>query len=56
MIKINTNKCLYCGGCTSVCPTSALQLKETKIVFDAEKCINCGACIKFCPVGAISND
>jgi len=54
MIKVDTNKCLYCGGCVSVCPTGALELKETKIIWNKDKCINCGACTKFCPVGALS--
>jgi len=56
MIKVDTNKCLYCGGCVSVCPTGALELKETKIIFNKEKCIDCGACLKFCPVGALKNE
>ena len=52
-VKVDRNKCIYCGGCVSVCPVNALTLKETRIEADANKCIDCGACIKFCPVGAI---
>ena len=51
--KINKDKCMYCGGCTAICPVNALELKETYIEVDASKCINCGACEKFCPAGAI---
>jgi ferredoxin len=51
--KINKDLCCYCGGCTSVCPVQALELKETFIHCDAKKCINCGICQKVCPVGAI---
>ena len=52
-VKADRNKCIYCGGCVSVCPVNALTLKETRIEVDANKCIDCGACIKFCPVGAL---
>jgi len=52
-ITIDKTKCIYCGGCTSVCPVNALELKETYIVCDQDKCIKCANCEKFCPVGAI---
>ncbi|MEM0372738.1 MAG: 4Fe-4S binding protein [archaeon] len=48
------NKCIYCGGCVSVCPANALTLKEVRIECDAKKCVDCGSCIKFCPAGALS--
>ena len=54
MIKIDKTKCIYCGGCTSVCPVNALELMETYIEVDQTKCIKCGSCVKFCPVGAIT--
>ncbi len=54
MIKIDKTKCIYCGGCTSVCPVTALELMETYIEVDQKKCIKCGSCVKFCPVGAIT--
>jgi ferredoxin len=50
--NINNNKCLRCGGCISVCPTAALELKDN-IVHDKELCTLCGICENFCPVGAI---
>ena len=53
-VKADRTKCIYCGGCVSVCPVNALTLKETRIEADASKCIDCGACIKFCPVGALA--
>ncbi len=52
-VKADRTKCIYCGGCVSVCPVNAITLKETRIEVDANKCIDCGACIKFCPVGAL---
>jgi ferredoxin len=53
IIKNNPKKCCYCGGCVAVCPVGALELDETKIVYDEKKCIRCGACVKICPVGAM---
>ena len=53
-VKINPNKCMYCGGCASVCPANCLELKETRLIAHNEKCINCTACIKVCPVSAIT--
>ena len=56
MVKYDKQKCLYCGGCVSVCPVGALELMETEIKYDPEKCIHCGACIKLCPSGALQKD
>ena len=49
---INNKKCMKCGGCVSVCPVAALDLKEC-IVHDEELCTLCGICEKACPVEAI---
>jgi len=51
MIKVDNSKCIQCGGCVSVCPVAALELKN-EIVCN-EKCIKCKNCINFCPVGAL---
>ncbi len=51
--KIDKELCCYCGGCASVCPFSALELKGTYVKCDPEKCVDCGICVKICPVGAI---
>ncbi|MBS3060534.1 MAG: 4Fe-4S binding protein [DPANN group archaeon] len=53
-LKIDGVKCIYCGGCTSVCPVTALTLKEIYIDIDQDTCTQCNACVKFCPVDAIS--
>ena len=48
------DKCVQCGGCTGVCPSSALALDENvNLVFDQEKCIVCQACVKACPLKAL---
>ncbi len=52
-VKIDVKKCIYCGGCTAVCPFNALDLKETKIEVNNKACTNCNICVKFCPVEAI---
>ena len=51
--KVDKGKCMWCGGCVSVCPVQALELRETAIYIDEGKCIDCGNCEKICPVGAI---
>ncbi|RLF63685.1 MAG: ferredoxin [Thermoplasmata archaeon] len=52
MIKINRERCMYCGGCVGVCPTNALTLNETMLTV-SEACNDCGICVKFCPVEAL---
>jgi len=51
-MKVNYDKCCYCGGCVGVCPQNALELMET-ILSVNENCNECGICVKFCPVGAL---
>ena len=53
-VLADRKKCIYCGGCTSVCPVNALTLHENRLECDPKKCIDCGSCIKFCPAGALS--
>lgn len=51
--SVDRDKCMYCGGCVSICPTDALELMETFIKVDEDTCVGCGSCIRFCPVGAL---
>lgn len=53
-VIVDHDKCIYCGGCTSVCPFDALELNETRIEVLAGKCTDCGVCVRFCPVAALS--
>ncbi len=53
-ITVDKTKCIYCGGCASVCPVACLELIETYIQCDQDMCIKCGNCVKFCPAGAIT--
>lgn len=55
-VRVNRDKCCYCGACVSVCPIpeGALDLRETILIVDHEICTGCGICVKICPVGALS--
>jgi ferredoxin len=50
--SIDNNKCLRCGGCVSVCPTAALELRDN-VIYDEKLCTLCGVCEKACPADAI---
>jgi ferredoxin len=50
--SIDNIKCVRCGGCVSVCPTAALELRDN-IIYDEKLCTLCGVCAKACPVEAI---
>jgi len=52
-LEIDREKCMGCGGCVSLCPVDALELKNKKLTIDHEKCVECGNCVKFCPVKAL---
>lgn len=46
--------CTACGTCVAVCPTGAIQMRETGSGslapdIDAALCINCGLCRRVCP-------
>jgi len=53
-VKVAQEKCLMCGGCISVCPQDAIEMRENYAFVIEEKCVGCGICVKACPVGAIS--
>lgn len=53
-LRIDREKCCYCGGCVGVCPADALLLMETELRIDEEKCTMCRYCLFFCPVEAFS--
>jgi ferredoxin len=50
------DRCVHCGACTGLCPTSALSLDDDrKTVFDVNKCVACGMCGLVCPFGAMKD-
>lgn len=48
-------KCILCGICALVCPTSAFYLQSSNMVvkFEPSRCIACDECKKACSYGAI---
>ncbi len=49
---INQEKCTFCGGCSTVCPVMAIEVKSSSCIINSE-CINCSNCEKFCPISAV---
>lgn len=57
MIKIDSNKCIGCFKCVSVCPFQVLDKKDSKPVLKEEKrCLKCLHCAAACSKDAISLD
>jgi Fe-S-cluster-containing hydrogenase component 2 len=52
-VVVDKKLCISCGGCVSVCPVMALELKDRYPTCDFNKCVNCETCVKFCPAGAL---
>lgn len=52
-LKIDTNKCLQCGRCISICSIENISIKEGRIMTTG-KCTMCYRCISFCPAQAIT--
>lgn len=51
---VETDLCIGCGQCTSVCPTGAISVRsQGQAVVDESLCRGCGACVQECPVGAV---
>jgi formate hydrogenlyase subunit 6/NADH:ubiquinone oxidoreductase subunit I len=54
MIEKINEKCIDCGACYAICPSSAIEVTpDYTIQFKYENCIGCLNCIDTCPVGAI---
>lgn len=45
---VRTGKCVYCGHCSAVCPTNAVQMLED-VPRILGVCIKCGYCYYACP-------
>ncbi len=53
-LVFSENKCIYCGDCVSVCPTSAIKMAKNDIDFDHSRCDDCLQCVEVCPSDALS--
>jgi NAD-dependent dihydropyrimidine dehydrogenase PreA subunit len=54
-LKLNTDACVGCGMCLTVCPHAVFALENSKAVIrDRNRCMECGACAGNCPVAALS--
>ncbi|NDC34474.1 MAG: ferredoxin [Synechococcaceae bacterium WB9_2_112] len=55
-IRVDPDRCVDCGICTSLCPSGALSCEAPtwQLRFDAQRCLVCEQCIPSCPFEAIS--
>ncbi len=54
VVEIDNEKCRMCGGlrepvCVDICPTSALQVSDGKILVTEFLCEDCNECGFACP-------
>lgn len=53
-LKLNTDKCIGCEMCVTVCPHNVFSINESKAkIQNKDLCIECGACATNCPSKAI---
>lgn len=53
-VKVETDKCVGCKRCTTVCAHNAQVFNANKkCSVDVSKCVGCGRCVEICPVKAI---
>ena len=58
LIEIDSEKCISCGACLTLCPVEAITMDEdATVVFNQEKCLGstCSACVDACPARAINS-
>jgi len=54
IVTLDSDICMDCGACVSLCPTGALSIAEDySVKLDEDKCILCEVCVPACPVKAI---
>ena len=55
-IRIEAEKCLFCGKCEHNCPADAISIdrRNRTWTIDREKCITCGVCADGCPAHCLT--
>ncbi len=54
-LALDSEACVGCGLCTTVCPQGVLELREgLAVLIDRDACMECGACALNCPSGALT--
>ena len=52
MVSIDLEKCVTCGGCLDLCPSTAMRMFDDKVEIDPDECVGCKICMQACPLGA----
>ncbi len=53
-LRLESNKCMGCGMCLSVCPHGVFGLTNGKVeILNRDACMECGACANNCPTEAL---
>ena len=52
-VSVDSNRCVGCGICQSVCPAGAISVENVALI-DSGRCTGCRLCLDQCPVGALS--
>jgi NAD-dependent dihydropyrimidine dehydrogenase PreA subunit len=56
-LQYNSELCVGCGMCSTVCPHGVFTQDGTAAqLVQPERCMECGACQRNCPTGAITVD
>ena len=54
-LKMESEKCVGCGLCQTVCPLRVIEIENKKaLIRYSERCIECGACMSNCPTSAVT--
>ena len=52
MVSIDQGKCVVCGGCLDICPSTAMRMIDDTVCVDPDTCVECNICVQVCPLGA----
>lgn len=55
-VSLDSEKCVACGRCESVCIANAITKNGDKYVLDSEKCKGCGHCLHICNAFSVEYD